>query len=476
MHRFLLDSDGSNFFGHTMTLDAEASVAETVTELPDEVTTYLLCPNGCGRFYHPTRVGEVYPAATRLVELHGQGIDPFGMLLRAVRATGRETLITYRMNDVHGADDPDAPGTADFKRQHPDLIVDAAGARDGTGGWMAHCLDYSQPAVQEYILATIRELLDLYGDTIDGLQLDWLRFPRHLSGSPDQVWEKRGALTQFTAAVRAELDRTRPGLRLGARVPTHVAGWHQLGTDAAEWARRGLVDFLVATPFLVSDFHMPFAEMRTELQAGMGGGGVPLYADIEFGHATQMHSPESLRAAALGLYGSGADGMYVFNFPCWTEYIGARPYHWLTQINTEEAAAAKPLLYSVPHQNHRVAEVDLAGQLPAALGAGGEASFHLWLPERSLPARRALALVHSGGDVCLRVNGAAAEELPHLRRAELFPEYVSPSEHPAPRPADEDCRLFAVVVGSLRPGDNDLELTSVADAELEILKINLGLW
>ena len=472
MHRFLLDSDGSNFFAHTMTLDVDASVAETAASLPEEVTTYLLCPNGCGKFYHPTRIGEVYPPATRLLELHEQGVDPFGMFLKAVRATGRETLITYRMNDVHGADDPDAPGTAEFKRQHPDLIVDAEGARRGRGGWMAHCLDYSQPAVREYILSTIRELLELYGDTVDGLQLDWLRFPRHVSGTPEEVWDKRQMLTDFTAAVRAELDRVRPDLLLAARVPTSVPGWRHLGTDGEAWARDGLVDFLVATPFLVSDFSMPMADMRAEL----GSSDLPVYADIEFGHATQIHCLESMKAAALGLFGSGADGVYVFNFPCWTEYIGARPYHWLPHLHTEDAAATKPLLFSVPHERHRVAGVDQPGQLPAALAQGGTVDFGLTLPARALPARRTLVTVHAGGDVDLQVNGGTACELPHLRRAELFPEYVSPNEHPAPRPADEECRLFEVEPASLLTGQNDLVLTSAEGRELEIRKINLGLW
>ncbi|MFH1570932.1 MAG: hypothetical protein ABIL09_23260 [Gemmatimonadota bacterium] len=473
MHRFLLDSDGTNFFAHTMTLDVEASVAEAVAACPAEVTTYLLCPNGCGKFYHPTRVGEVYPPAERLLELHRRGIDPFGLLLRALAAAGKETFITYRMNDVHGADDPDAPGTAGFKKRHPGLIVDPEGARQGSGGWMAHCLDYAQPPVQEYILATIEELLELYGDTIAGLQLDWLRFPRHLSGStPEEVWEKRQVLTDFTAAVRRALDRRRPGLLLSARVPTNLPGWRRLGVDAGEWARQGLVDFLVATPFLVTDFAMPLGELRTELDPTR----VPLYADLEFGHATQMHCPESLRAAALGLFGSGADGIYVFNFPCWTEYLAARPYHWLPDLATEAAAAAKPLLFSVSHERHRIPGIDQPGQLPAVLRPGSPLRAFLWLPPRALPARRALVNVHSGGDLTLKVNGRPGAELPHLRRAEVFPEYVSPAGHPAPRPRDEDCRVYEVDPAALRPGDNELVLSSGAAGDLEIQKINLGLW
>jgi len=58
--RFLLDNDGSSFFGHTMGDNIEASIDEAIWECPEQVTTYLLCA-GAARFYYPTRVGEVHP-------------------------------------------------------------------------------------------------------------------------------------------------------------------------------------------------------------------------------------------------------------------------------------------------------------------------------------------------------------------------------------------------------------------------------
>ena len=470
-HRFLLDNDGTNFFVHTMTDNVDQSIADAVDACPAQVTTYLLCPNGCGTFYYPTRIGEVYPAARRLLEFHQEGQDPFGRFLQALHRAGKETFITYRMNDVHGADDPAHPGTAAFKKQHPESIVDPEAAASGQGGWMAYCLDYGRPEVRDYILSTIRELVDSY--EIDGFQLDWMRFPRHLSGTPEEVWEKRDAITAFTAEVRRLLRAKDPGIRLSARVPTSLAGCRYLGMDLAAWTGQDLIDFVVATPFLTTDFSMPIQELQQEL----GKNPVPIYADIEFGHGPQVHNPESLRAAALGLYGSGADGMYLFNFPCWTEYMGACPYHWLDPLHTPETAAEKPLLFSVSHQRHRVPQVDLPGQLPGTLPVGGGLEVELPLPEEALPARRALVLVHSGGDCTLNLNNQPARELKTLRRAELFAEYIPPDDQGgSDRPLNFDCRLFQVDPGALRNGVNTLNLYNISPHDLGIDRINLGLW
>lgn len=469
--RFLLDNDGTNFFVHTMTDDAERSIAKVVEACPSEVTTYLLCPNGCGKFYYPTRIGEVYAPARRLLALHARGIDPFGLFLQALQRAGKETFITYRLNDVHGADDPEHPGIAEFKKRHPEFVVDPESVARGERNWMAYCLDFSRPQVQEYILSTIRELIERY--EFDGFQLDWMRFPRHLSGTPEEVWNKRSALTEFTARVKELLGQQRPGALLSARVPTNLAGWHYLGVDVAEWTRQGLVDFLVATPFLTTEFEMPIGQLR----AALSEPSVPLYADVEFGHGSQFHCPESLRAAASGLFACGAEGIYLFNFPCWTEYLGATPYDWISPLSTPARAAQKPLLFSVSHVRHRLPHIDLPAQLPASLRVGGHLELELSLPPAALPARRAALLVHSGGDLTLKVNDQDQDEHPLLRRAELFVEYIPQEDQGIPlRPRPLDCRFFEIAPEVLRPGSNRLQFFNLDTRDLQLERVNLGLW
>jgi hypothetical protein len=465
MRRFLLDNDGSNLF-FRLTDDVERDVEDAAAECPANVTTYLLC-SGAGKFYYPTEVGDVMPIEP-LLAAHRKGKDPFDMLLRALRKGGKETLITRRMNDVH---DPEQDWNLPrVRKEHPDWVVDAESVKAGKGDWMAYCLDYSRPGVRQEVLASICELVNRY--EFDGLQLDWLRFPRHLSGTPEQVWEKRGIITGFTREVRELLDASGRKMLLAARVPASPAGCRHLGMDIAEWTRQGLVDFVVAAPFLTTDFVMPIAELR----ALMKDRPVPLYAGIEFQHGAQAHCPESLRAAALSLFECGADGIYLFNFPCWEEHIAARPYHWLADLDNPDKAARKPLLFSVSHALHRVPNVDLPGQLPLPVRAGESSELTLRIPEAALPVRRALWLVHSGGDISLSLNGQSLPELPHHRRSELFVEYTgqeAPSEH---RPPKEACRVFWAHPSLLRAGANSLTVRNASDRDLEIKRVNLGLW
>ena len=468
MRRFLLDNDGSNIFGHTMTDDVEACIAEAVEDCPDNVTTYLLCA-GAGTLHYPTKVGRVATRFKPLAAALERGLDPFGMFLRGLKQSGKEAFITMRMNDVHDPTDANDWNTPKVRLEHPDAIVDPEAAAEGRGGWMAYCLDYSRPEVREYSLALIREMVESY--EFDGLQLDWMRFPRHLSGSPEEVWEKRHYITDFTAEARQILSDSGREILLAARVATSLEGWRFMGLEVPEWTRRGLVDFLVVCPFLTTDFFIPVNELRREL----GDYPVPIYAGHDFGFGHQVHFPESLRGVASNLYDCGSDGLYLFNFPCWTEYLAARPYHWLDGLDDPRTAAAKPLLVAVAHERHRIPGVDLPAQIPVRLPTPGTVELKLYVAGAALPARRALLLVHRGGDVSAAINGVACRPLPEINRSEMFIEFIDHS-NVENRPAKEDCRVFQVGPAVLVPGHNLVALSSAAGSELTIDRVNLGIW
>ena len=476
MKRFLLDNDTSNIVHH-LEEDLTAVLEETVRECPPHVTTYLLC-SGAGSCYWPTKVGHVDPRAEGLVAAHGRGEDPLGMLLRLLKSAGKETFITYRMNDVHNPTDADQWNTPRVRREHPDCIVGLDEVRQGRAEWMSYCMDYTRDDVRQCALALIEEQVALYGDTIDGFQLDWMRFPRHLSGTPEEVWEKREIITAFTAKVRAILSGAGRKILLGARTPTTPAGCRRLGFDIAEWAGRGLVDLLVACPFLTTEWHVPVAAFR----ALMGETQIPVYAGFDFGFGEQIHFPESLRGICSSLYDDGADGIYLFNFPCWTEYLAARPYHWLSGLDTRSGAAAKPLLLAVDHARHRVAAVDQAAPIPSTLAVGEALTVSLRIPAAALPIRRGLCLVHSHGDAHLLINGHAAQESRRGQahtgafRSEIFLEFADHYRNREARPAPEDCRTFRVDPDHLRPGANQITIENPTSGNLEIERINLALW
>jgi hypothetical protein len=483
--RFLLDNDGTNFFLQSMTEEVEGCIAQEVSECPPHVTTYLLCA-GAGTYLYPTKVGKItpvlprFPASRHLHAAWAQGLDPFGMFLKALRTAGKETFVTVRMNDVHDPTDPSQWNTPPLRMSHPEFVVDPGAAATKTGDWMAYCLDYTHPEVRAYFLALLREILDRYD--LDGLQLDWMRFPRHLGGNAETVWEKRGLLTEFVASVRQMLRAARKPVLLSCRVPSNPDGLRRLGLDVGEWARQGSIDLLVAQPFLTTDFGMPIGQMRS----AMGKNPVPIYAGIDFNHGPQHHCPESLRAAAATLYDGGADycgadGIYVFNWPSWQYYLLARPYHWLEGLHDPRSAARKPLLFSVAHRAHRIADIDLPGQLPTSLAPGGRLELLLRLPSAALPAQHARALIQSGGDIGLSINGQPTPAPPFFlgpptEYAELFVEYVEPKAAGSVRPRKEDCRLFVVESSCLRPGANHLAIENRSNKKLHIGRVNLGLW
>jgi len=480
--RFLLDNDGSNIFHSKLQpgVDPQALIEETVRECAPNVTTYLLCSNA-GTCYFPTETGVMDPRAPGLLAALERGQDVFGMLLQAIEASDRETFVTVRMNDVHNPDDADEWNTPPIRRQHPDYVVGYDEIQTGKAEWMSYCLDYSRPAVQDYALALLGEIVGFYGDTIDGIQLDWMRFPRHLPGTPDEAWEKRDALTDFTARAREVLRRRGSALQLAARVPPTLEGCRGCGMDLAAWTNRRLVDFLVFCPFLTTNWTIPFSDFRALMRDAQ----VPLYGGFDFGYGSTWHHPESLRGICTSLYDCGADGVYVFNFPCWTEYLGAIPYHWLVGLDDPESAAAKPLQVAVPHTYHRQVRTDGPGQLPVKVGPGETAELTIHVPPSALPAWRAVTLAHCRGDVALAVNGSAA---PALRfrpdeqsgagghRSEIHLEFVDQYHHKDFRPLPQDCRLFRPEPTHLKPGENQIIVQNLADQELEVERLKLALW
>lgn len=477
MKRFLLDDDGWNFLGN-LGEDVEGAVEEVVRECPEGVTTYLVCCNAATSFW-PTRVGCVSTHATGLVAAHQRGLDPLGMWLRRLKAAGKETFVTFRMNDVHHPTAADAWNTPRLRRENPDCIVGVEEVRSGKPkGWFSWCMDYTRKDVRDYQVSLIREVVELYGATLDGLQLDWMRFPRHLAGTPEQVWDKRQVLTDFTAEVRKILDASGRRILLGARVPTSPAGCRYTGMDVAEWARRGLVDLLVACPFLTTDWQIPVHKFH-ELTRGAA---IPVYAGFDLAFGPQVHFPESLRGISTSLYDAQPDGLYIFNHPCWIERLAARPYHWLAGLEDPKSASAKPLLLSVNHQRSRVEGVDQPSVIPLPLAPGASATIPFHLPAAALPSWRVMAHVECGADLALEVNGRAAP-LKLAReygggpyRSEVFVEFVNHYRPKTLRAVPADCRQFRVDPASLRPGENLFAFRNPTGTDARIERLNLALW
>jgi hypothetical protein len=168
-------------------------------------------------------------------------------------------------------------------------------------------------------MAFVRELLERYDP--DGLELDWMRFPNHLT--PGKAREERGFLTEFVREVRSLTNAwsKKRGHRilLGVRAPALPDAGAGTGMDAVAWAREGLVDLIVATPFYFStDFDIPFELWRERLQGAPEPvtviGGVDSTARPWISGTPVGNTMETLRGFAASSYHRGSHGVYLFNW------------------------------------------------------------------------------------------------------------------------------------------------------------------
>jgi len=467
--RLLIDHDGHLLFS-TLTTDYRADVDEEVREIPANVTTYLLC-SGAGRMYFPTKVGLVDPNLKQLIAEHAKGNDPFGYFLEKLKASGRETFVEFRMNDVHNPTDANHWNLPVVREQHPDVIARPEAAARGDPEWMNWSLDFSRREASAYVTAMLKEVVEKYAPVMDGLQMDWMRFPRHLSGVGDEVWAKRAVLTRIVEQTRALTSAH--GLKLAVRVPSSLRGCRVLGLDVEDWVKRGLVDFVVVSEFLDSDYTMPISEFRAKF-----GPAMPIYASVEIEHGWQFHCPESLRAYATGLYDSGADGISLFNFVVRYQF-GTVPYDWLAGLESPATAARQPLLFSLPVNKYRK-EMDQPAVLPVSVPAHSAVTLPLPVPGPALPAWRARLLIVADAPLAVSLNGHAVELVPTIHPTELFAEFIPPSNNfsniGSHRPTRDWSHFYRFDSARLQAGANMLELRNDTDQAIEVTRVNLGLW
>ncbi len=251
-------------------------------------------------------------------QLHQDGIDPYKIWMAQSRKKKLSPWISMRMNDSHETFDEQSFIHNEFWRNHPQfrrilyrpkkqfLLTDKS-------------LDYGHKEVREHHIKLVKELIERYD--FDGLELDWMRFGFHFRPG----FEQEGApiLTDFMVKVRRLLDKAEQKrghkIKLGARVPSRPQTAAGLGMDAVAWARKGLVDMLVVTPFLFVETDIPM-ELWKEL---LDGANVTLAAGLERILLEYWNPPyppypenslETARGAAISLLDRGADRIYLFNY------------------------------------------------------------------------------------------------------------------------------------------------------------------
>lgn len=246
-------------------------------------------------------------------QLAQQGIDPYALWIARARRHGLSPWVSMRMNDLHNVDDPQSYMHNTLWREHPEYRRLPWREVD----WRDRAFDYAHEAVREYHFALVREYCERYD--FDGLELDWMRFGFHLK--PGHELKDGPLITEFVRRTRRLLDswEKKRGHRiaLGVRVPSRPQTAVNLGLDGALWAREGLIQMLVVTPFWASIE----TDMPLELWRRLAGDKVTLAAGLELllrpYHAYKplgYNTLETVRGAAASFLARGADRVYLFNY------------------------------------------------------------------------------------------------------------------------------------------------------------------
>lgn len=336
-------------------------------------------------------------------QLHQDGIDPYARWIARARQRGLSPWLSVRMNDVHNVDDEQSYIHSEFWRQHPEYRRVPYRFAE----WQDRAFDYGHPEVREYHLMLIRELAERYDP--DGFELDWMRFGYHFR--PGHEGEGAELLTAFTAEVRALLDaaqqRRGHAIRLGARVPSRPDTALALGMDAVRWARQGLLDMLVVTPFWASiEPDMPIEVWRGLLE----GTKVVLAAGIELllrpspDYANPpTNTLETVRGAAATLLDRGADRVYLFNYmDSATTASDVENYRtMLTECGRLETLVGKPRRHVLTYSDTWAVGAPRAYALPRSTQPGRWLAFRIPIGPRPEGAQTT---------VRLGMDGASPEE------------------------------------------------------------------
>lgn len=344
--RFIYNSDADNMFIYVEPPMKAADVNRYVDEIAvPGVTTLSISPNVgmamnfAGR--HAPLLGSEASAeewtaiengarksctlergAVNFKALIADQRDPLGLVIDRAREKELEAFISFRLNEVHGVDTPEAMPykliVSNTWRQHPEWRIGKPGDRLSplyteilgprthpvVASWLPGGLNFALADVRALTLKQLRECCERYN--IDGLELDFQRFPMYFK--PGEEAQHVATMTAWMREIRAMTRevaqrRGRPIL-LSARVLARPEQNVGIGIDPTAWAKAGLVDFLIASHYLHNNFPLPIKEYRALLPATM-----PLYASIEV-----EPKAEDYRRIASQLYGDGADGLMVFNY------------------------------------------------------------------------------------------------------------------------------------------------------------------
>ncbi|MCC6398885.1 MAG: right-handed parallel beta-helix repeat-containing protein [Bacteroidetes bacterium] len=434
--RLIYNNDGSNILMAFDTLTLRRAYQRIDPLAGTGVSTFLHNVNPGQNPGYPSSVESMYhwesppPNATggwnqygrrmsdNLERLVRDSLDPVGVVMDRARLRGMGAFLSFRMNELHDVDKPESPLLGEFWKAHPEWRV------GGYDGWGKEALNYAVPEVREYFYNLLKETVGRYD--IEGLELDFMRFPHYFPLRPDSMSFFADILTGFVARVRSMTDsvaavRGHPIL-LGVRVPSSLRACAHMAADPASWSTRGLIDFLTVAPFLSTETDIPVQEFKAVC------GAVPVYAGLEFTIGDrQMTRPEKRAAAAL-LYEAGADGIYLFNqFTAWDAGL-EMDTKVLAELADPKALDGKDKLYTLAVPWFPVPGISLKSQLPLTLRKAELQTLSVRVHEPVKPDSVVLRIECSEAisptDLRLVFNGTTLQQGVQPASPQIFPEKI----------------------------------------------------
>ena len=120
---------------------------------------------------------------------------------------------------------------------HPDWLL-----RETNDGYVF--LDPANRAVRAHVTAVVEEIAKGY--PVDGIHLDYIRYPRHAKGS-------RWSVSHTVKMIRQAVDRARPGTIVSAAILGTAKKRASALQDAESWVRDGLVDWVFPMVYNTDD-------------------------------------------------------------------------------------------------------------------------------------------------------------------------------------------------------------------------------
>ena len=233
------------------------------------------------------------------------GIDIYKILTEYIRENGCKVYLSVRMNDGHYTDNPAINSSFALKENCKYTIN-----KDGKA------LDFSKKEVCDLFYSYIKELLENYN--VDGIELDWLRYPTVL---PVECRSDFHILSDYMKSVRILIDSYDSKLSLAVRVLPNEKDNLRNGVDVCKWIADGSVDVITIENFYIpTNFEMPIPQWKASIKKSNVANNKYIFlcgsdwgVSCKRGYNIAM-TPALVRGFASNCLDNGADGVYLFNF------------------------------------------------------------------------------------------------------------------------------------------------------------------